>query len=87
VHSLIVSVVESLQRVPGVTISKFEGGNDPDHFSAEGTTIQIRGLSQVATLVNGRDTFTAGFGRTINLADFPSELLSSIEVFKEPMPT
>ena len=35
------SVVESLQRVPGVTISKFEGGNDPDHFSAEGTTIQI----------------------------------------------
>ena len=78
------SVVESLQRVPGVTISKFEGGNDPDHFSAEGTTIQIRGLSQIQTQVNGRDTFTAGFGRTINLADFPSELLSSIEVFKEP---
>lgn len=78
------SVVESLQRIPGVTISKFEGGNDPDHFSAEGTTVQIRGLSQVATLVNGRDTFTAGFGRTINLADFPSELVSSIEVYKEP---
>jgi TonB-dependent receptor len=78
------SVVESLQRIPGVTISKFEGGNDPDHFSAEGTTVQIRGLSQVATLVNGRDTFSAGFGRAINLADFPSELLSSIEVFKEP---
>jgi TonB-dependent receptor len=78
------SVVESLQRIPGVSISKFEGGNDPDHFSAEGTTIQIRGLSQVQTQVNGRDTFTAGFGRSINLADFPSELLSSIEVFKEP---
>jgi TonB-dependent receptor len=78
------SVVESLQRVPGVTISKFEGGNDPDHFSAEGTTIQIRGLSQIQTQVNGRDTFTAGFGRAINLADFPAELLSSIEVYKEP---
>jgi len=78
------SVVESLQRIPGVSISKFEGGNDPAHFSAEGTTIQIRGLSQVATLVNGRDTFTAGFGRTINLADFPSELLRSIEVYKQP---
>jgi TonB-dependent receptor len=78
------SVVESLQRIPGVSISKFEGGNDPDHFSAEGTTIQIRGLSQIQTQVNGRDTFTAGSGRTINLADFPSELLSSIEVFKEP---
>lgn len=78
------SVLESLQRVPGVTISKFEGGNDPDHFSAEGTTVQIRGLSQVQTQVNGRDTFTAGFGRTIDLSDFPSELLSSVEVFKEP---
>ena len=78
------SVVESLQRIPGVSISKFEGGNDPDHFSAEGTTVQIRGLSQIQTQVNGRDTFTAGFGRTINLADFPSELLSSIEVYKEP---
>jgi TonB-dependent receptor len=78
------SVVESLQRIPGVTISKFEGGNDPDHFSAEGTTVQIRGLSQIQTQVNGRDTFTAGFGRTINLADFPSEMLSSIEVYKEP---
>src|SRR5882757_6726372 len=78
------SVVESLQRIPGVSISKFEGGNDPDHFSAEGTTIQIRGLSQVQTQVNGRDTFTAGSGRSINLADFPSELLSSIEVYKEP---
>lgn len=78
------SVVESLQRIPGVSISKFEGGNDPAHFSAEGTTIQIRGLSQVATLVNGRDTFTAGFGRTINLADFPAELLRSIEVYKQP---
>jgi TonB-dependent receptor len=78
------SVVESLQRIPGVSISKFEGGNDPDHFSAEGTTIQIRGLSQVQTQVNGRDTFTAGFGRAINLADFPSELLSSIEVYKQP---
>ncbi|WP_445193933.1 TonB-dependent receptor [Sphingomonas sp. Tas61C01] len=78
------SVVESLQRIPGVTISKFQGGNDPDHFSAEGTTVQIRGLSQIQTQVNGRDSFTAGFGRTINLADFPAELLSSIEVFKEP---
>jgi len=78
------SVVESLQRIPGVTISKFQGGNDPDHFSAEGTTVQIRGLSQIQTQVNGRDTFTAGFGRTINLADFPAELLSSIEVYKEP---
>ena len=78
------SVLESLQRVPGVTISKFEGGNDPDHFSAEGTTVQIRGLSQVQSLVNGRDTFTAGFGRALDLSDFPSELVSSVEVFKEP---
>src|SRR3569833_698273 len=50
------SVVESLQRIPGVSISKFEVGYDPDHFSAEGTTIQIQRLSRIQTQVNGRDT-------------------------------
>ncbi len=30
------SVTEALQRVPGVSISRFAAANDPDHFSVEG---------------------------------------------------
>ena len=32
------SIAEVLQRIPGVSISRFAGANDPDHFSAEGST-------------------------------------------------
>lgn len=31
------SVVETLQRIPGVSISRFAAGVDPDHFSVEGS--------------------------------------------------
>ncbi len=77
------SVTESLQRVPGVAISRFAGGNDPDHFSAEGSTVVIRGLNFVRTEFNGRDTFTVSNGRSLTLSDVPSELLGSIEVYKQ----
>jgi outer membrane receptor for ferrienterochelin and colicin len=39
------SITEVLQRVPGVTIVRFAAINDPDHYSVEGSGIQIRGLS------------------------------------------
>src|SRR5690606_39016305 len=29
------SVTEALQRVPGISINRFAGSNDPDHFSVE----------------------------------------------------
>jgi len=38
------SVAEALQRVPGVNISRFEGRDDPDRFSVEGSNVIIRGL-------------------------------------------
>ena len=47
------SITEVLQRVPGVTITRYSG--DADHFQAQGTGIQVRGLSGVAGRINGRE--------------------------------
>ncbi|GGB29941.1 TonB-dependent receptor [Sphingomonas metalli] len=77
------SVTEALQRVPGVAISRFAGSNDPDHFSVEGSGVNVRGLNFVRSEFNGRDTFSAGIGgQAINFGDVPSELLGSVEVYK-----
>lgn len=78
------SVTEALQRVPGVAINYFAGTSDPDHFSAEGSGVTIRGLTFVASEFNGRDTFSTGvYGQAINFQDVPAELLGSVEVYKE----
>ncbi|TPG52144.1 TonB-dependent receptor [Sphingomonas glacialis] len=67
------NATEALQRVTGVQVSRDLG---------EGGSIAIRGLPQVETTLNGRETFTAGGGRTFNLQDFPAELISRIDVYK-----
>jgi len=78
------SVTEALQRVPGVAINRFAGTSDPDHFSAEGSGVVVRGLTFVRSEFNGRDTFSTGvYGQAINFQDVPAELLGSVEVFKE----
>lgn len=77
------SVTEALQRVPGVSINRFAGSNDPDHFSVEGSGVVVRGLNFVRSEFNGRSTFSAGVGgQAINFADVPSELLGSVEIYK-----
>jgi len=76
------SVTEALQRVPGVTISRFAAADDPDHFSIEGSDVVVRGLSYVASQFNGRETFSANNGRSLSFADVPPELLGSVQVFK-----
>lgn len=67
------NIAEALQRVTGVQITRDRG---------EGSTIAIRGLTQVETLFNGREVFTAGGGRGLNFADIPSEMVSVINVYK-----
>jgi TonB-dependent receptor len=78
------SVTEALQRVPGVAISRFAAGVDPDHFSVEGSGVVVRGLTYTRSELNGRDTFTANNGRGLSFADVPSELLAGVDVFKSP---
>ncbi|MEP7007080.1 MAG: TonB-dependent receptor [Sphingomonas bacterium] len=78
------SVTEALQRVPGVSISRFAAGSDPDHFSVEGSGVVVRGLTYTRSELNGRDSFTANNGRGLSFADVPAELLGGVDVFKSP---
>jgi len=76
------SVTETLQRIPGISINRFAAGVDPDHFSAEGSGVVVRGLTYVRSEFNGRDAFTANNGRAVGFADIPSELLGGVDVYK-----
>lgn len=78
------SVTETLQRISGVTIDHFLSANDPDHPSAEGSNVSVRGLTQVESLVNGRDSFSSNSGRSLNFEDVPAELLAGVDVYKNP---
>jgi TonB-dependent receptor len=69
------NVAEALQRIPGIQIDRQYG---------EGSSIAIRGLTQVRTEINGRDSFTANGGRALSLEDVPSELLAGVDVYKNP---
>ncbi len=66
------TVVESLQHVTGISIIR---------NSYEPSTVLIRGLPDIQTLLNGRQIFTST-GRTVALPDFPSELLARVDVHK-----
>ncbi len=82
------SVMEVLQRVPGITIDHtyrdIAGNVDPEHFQVEGAGLTIRGLSYVRSEINGRDSFTANGGRSLSFDDVPPELLAAVDVFKNP---
>lgn len=78
------SVTEVLQRIVGVTIDRTMSKGDPEHYSVEGSSVNIRGLSYVRSEVNGRDTFSANGGRALNFEDVPPELLAGVDVYKNP---
>lgn len=75
-----VTIADSLQRIPGIQVERTAG---------EGGPVQIRGLSNVATSLNGEtflsattiDTAGADFG------DLPSQLFSGADVYKSPIAT
>jgi TonB-dependent receptor len=76
------SVAETLQRIPGVNIGRFEKTSDPTRFSVEGTGVIIRGLPYTRSELNGRDIFSANGGRVLSFEDVSPELLSRVEVYK-----
>ncbi|MEG8017466.1 TonB-dependent receptor [Sphingomonas sp. LR55] len=70
------NIAEALQRISGIQIQRNFG---------EGSSVAIRGLTQVRTELNGRDIFTASGSRNaLSLEDVPSELLAGIDVYKNP---
>lgn len=78
------SVTEVLQRIVGVTISHTISSNDPEHYSVEGSGVNIRGLTLVRSELNGRDSFSANGGRALNFDDVTPELLAGVDVYKNP---
>ncbi len=76
------SINEALQRVPGVAITRFASASDAQHFSVEGSSVQIRGLTYSRSEFNGRDAFAVSAGREIGYNDVPAELAGSVQVFK-----
>jgi len=76
------SVAETLQRIPGVNIGRFEKASDPTRFSVEGTGVIIRGLPYVRSELNGRDIFSANGGRALSFEDVSPELVGRVEVYK-----
>lgn len=70
------NVAETLQRIPGVQISRNTRG--------EGNAYVIKGLKQVTTTVNGRQIFSTS-NRSALLLDFSADILSGLDVFKTAM--
>jgi TonB-dependent receptor len=76
------SVAEALQRVPGITVNRFAISSDTAHFTTEPSGVLVRGLPQVRSEFNGRDTFSANGGRSLSWGDVPVELLGGVDVYK-----
>jgi iron complex outermembrane recepter protein len=72
-----VTISDSLQRVPGVQIRREAG---------EGSGVNVRGLPQVTTLLNGEQYLGANSITNVqpNFGDIPSQLFSGVDVLKSP---
>ncbi|PIB95647.1 TonB-dependent receptor [Caulobacter sp. X] len=74
-----ITIADSLQRISGVQIQRNAG---------EGATVNIRGLAQVITLLNGEQYLSAGNMGSAqpNLLDVPSQLMNQVLVYKSTNP-
>ncbi|MEQ1498091.1 MAG: TonB-dependent receptor [Novosphingobium sp.] len=72
-----VSIAESIARLPGLAAQRVGG---------RAQSISIRGLSPdfATTLLNGRQQASSGDNRGVEFDQYPSELLSSVVVYKTP---
>ncbi|KPH95725.1 hypothetical protein AMS58_05950 [Pseudoalteromonas porphyrae] len=72
-----VTIADTLQRIPGVQIRRSAG---------EGSTINVRGMPQVTSLLNGEQFLSAGSITQLqpDFTDIPAALLSGIDVLKSP---
>ena len=73
------SAAEALQRVPGISVNRLQSADDSTHPSGEPTGVLIRGLPQVRTEFNGRDSFSADSARGLNFNDISPELLAGVD--------
>ncbi len=76
------SVAEALQRMTGVSVTRFAAAGDTTHFSAEPSGVVIRGLPQVRSEFNGRDSFNANSSRGLSFGDVSPELMAGVDTYK-----
>lgn len=71
------TIADSLQRIPGIQIRRSAG---------EGSTINVRGMPQVTTLLNGEQFLSAGSLTKVqpDFTDIPSSLVGAMNVMKSP---
>ncbi|HET9511861.1 MAG TPA: TonB-dependent receptor [Sphingomonas sp.] len=69
------NIAESLQRITGVQINRSLG---------EGSGVSVRGLTQNRFEIDGATLVGNDTGRGVNFESIPSELYSSIRVYKSP---
>ena len=72
------SIAESIARLPGLTSQRLSGRSN---------SISIRGFSQdfSTTLLNGREQTSTGDNRAVEYDQYPSEVISRVNVYKSPM--
>ena len=72
-----VSIAESIARLPGIAAQRVGG---------RAQIISVRGLPPDFTtvLLNGRAQASSGYNRAVEFDQYPSELLSSVVVYKTP---
>ncbi|MDI1325290.1 MAG: TonB-dependent receptor [Brevundimonas sp.] len=72
-----VSIAESIARLPGLAAQRVNG---------RAQVISIRGLAPdfTTTLLNGRQQASSGDNRSVEFDQYPSELLSSVVIYKTP---
>lgn len=72
-----VTISDSLQRVPGIQITRSAG---------EGARVNVRGTPQVGMLLNGEQMLSAGNITTVqpNFSDIPASLVQKVDVIKSP---
>jgi iron complex outermembrane recepter protein len=73
------SIAESIARLPGLTAQR-----NPQGGAAQ--LISIRGMSPdfSTALLNGREVVSTGDSRTVEFDQYPSEMLSGVNVYKTP---
>ncbi|MDG5496366.1 TonB-dependent receptor [Niveispirillum sp. BGYR6] len=71
------SIAEAIARLPGIAAQRVDG---------RAQSISLRGLGPdfTATLLNGREQVSTGNNRSVEFDQYPSEVMSSVLVYKSP---
>jgi len=72
------SIAESIARLPGLTAQRLSG---------RANVISIRGFGPdySTTLLNGREQTSTGDNRAVEFDQYPSEVMSRVDIYKTPM--